>query len=377
MNSRERLLAVLRKQKPDRIPWSPLIDGYYASGVKTNAIEAALATGADVMVRKVPVLARSVFVPHELPGNTDVEAPSLPLPAGIRRESWIDGDIVGRTYHTPAGSLTERWRMVDSSPYIPFPIEYLVKGRADIEAYMHLVAHEEFAPAFEPFRKVDDRIADRGLAIATVPHTPIQHLLVIHMGVSGFYYTLNDHPDEMKAMMDLMHERNLEVLQIIMDSPAEVGIQYENTGTTYVSPRMYEQYEGPPIDVYADMLHSADKVYLVHMCGRLKGLADLVAKGRQDGSADIASPPTGDWTLADARQAWPDKIIVGGLDSVGLVTMKPDEAARHATEVLRSVAPGDGIILGSGDAVALGTPPENLRAVTEVVKEIGAYPLSG
>jgi uroporphyrinogen-III decarboxylase len=377
MTSRERLLAVLRKQKPDRVPWSPLIDGYYASGRKTNAIEAALATGADVMVRKVPVFSRSVFVPHELPGNTDVEVSPLPLPPGISRDSWIDGDIVGRTYRTPVGSLTERWRMLDSSPYIPFPIEHLVKGRDDIAAYRYLVEHEEFEPAFEAFEKVDARIGDRGIATATMPHTPIQHLLIIHMGISEFYYTLNDHGEEMTELMDLMHQRNLEVCRILMDSPAEVCIQYENTGTSYVSPRMYEQFEMPPIDVYADMLHSASKIYLVHMCGQLEGLAGLIGRGRQDGSADIAPPPTGNWTLADARRAWPDKIIVGGLDSVGMATWSPDEAAQHAREVLRSVAPGDGIILGSGDAVALGTPPENLQAVTEVVEEIGAYPLSG
>ncbi len=377
MNSRERLLAVLRKRKPDRIPWSPLIDGYYASGVKTNAIEAALATGADVMVRKVPVFARSVFVPHELPGNTDVDVPPLPLPLGISRKSWIEGDVVCRTYGTPVGSLTERWRMVESSPYIPFPIEHLVKSLDDIKAYMYLVEHEEFAPDFEAFSTVDARIGDRGLATTTVPHTPIQHLLVIHMGIAEFYYMLADHPEEMKAMMDLMHERNLEVLKIIMDSPAEVCIQYENTGTSYVSPQMYEEFEGPPIDVYADLLHSANKVYLVHMCGQLRGLADLIGKGRQDGSADIAPPPAGDWTLADAKRAWPDKVIVGGLDSVGMTRKSRDEAAQHARDVLRSVAPGDGIILGSGDAVALGTPPENLTAVTEVVEEIGAYPLRG
>jgi uroporphyrinogen-III decarboxylase len=242
---------------------------------------------------------------------------------------------------------------------------------------MYLVEHEEFAPAFEAFREVDARIGDRGIPTATVPHTPIQHLLVIHMGISGFYYTLNDHPEEMAAMMDLMHERNLEVLQILMDSPAEVCIQYENTGTSYVSPKMYERFEMPPIDVYADRLHSANKIYLVHMCGKLRGLADLIGRGRHDGSADIAPPPTGDWTLADARRAWPDKLIVGGLDSVGMAMKSRDEVRQHAREVLRSIAPGDGIILGSGDAVALGTPPENLKAVTEVVEEMGAYPLGG
>ena len=46
----------------------------------------------------------------------------------------------------------------------------------------------------------------------------------------------------------------------------------------------------------------------------------------------------------------------------------------HVKEVLRSIDPGDGIILGSGDAVVFGTPPENRRAVTRTVEAHGAYP---
>jgi uroporphyrinogen-III decarboxylase len=111
------------------------------------------------------------------------------------------------------------------------------------------------------------------------------------------------------------------------------------------------------------------------MCGRLKGLASLIARGAHDGSVDIASPPTGDWTLADARAAWPDKIICGGLDAIRLAQGTPSEVRQHAEEVIRSVAPGDRIILGTGDAVALGTPPINLKAVTEAVKSCGNYPI--
>ena len=378
MTSKERLLAILKGGKPDRIPWSPLIDGYYVAGLgrKITDVEAALEIGADVMVRKTSVLARSVFVAHELPGKTGADIPMLPLPKGVSRKSEVLGDMICRTYHTPMGDLTERWKITETSPYIPFPVEYLIKGPEDIRAYMYLVEHEEFLPYFDAFNKLVLELGHRGLVTTTIPHTPVQHLLLIHIGVEVFYYMLRDRRDEMDAMMNLMHERNKEVLEIIAKSPAEVGVQYENTGTTYVSPQICEELEMPPMDEYADIMHKTGKIFLVHMCGQLRGLAELIGRGRQDGCIDIAQPPTGDWTLADARKAWPDKIIGGGLDSVALARETPDKVVEHVKEVLRSIAPGDGIILGSGDAVAFGTTPENLRAVTQTVEAYGAYPLS-
>lgn len=378
MTSKERLLAVLRRGKPDRIPWSPLIDGYYVAGLgrEITDMEAALEVGADVMVRKVPVLARSVFLAHELPGKTGADIPPIPLSDDISRTNELVGDTICRTYSTPIGAVTERWKISEASPYIPFPVEYLVKSPKDIRVYMYLVEHEEFIPHYDAFNRIASELGDRGLATTTVPHTPVQHLLLIHMGVENFYYMLQDYRDEMDAMMSLMHERNKEVCEIIMKSPAEVGIEYENTGTSYVSPKIYEELEMPGIDVYAGMLHTANKVFLVHMCGKLKGLAELIGKGRHDGSADIAPPPTGDWTLADAKKAWPGKVIVGGLDPITLAKGTSDTVVEHTKEVLRGVAPGDGIILGSGDAVPFGTPPENLLAVTRTVEEHGKYPLS-
>lgn len=378
MTPRERLLAVLRKGAPDRIPWSPLIDGYYLAGLKKEQtdMEAALEIGADVLIRKVPVFSRSVFRAHELPGKTGADTPLIPPSGGISEKTEVKGGSLYRTYRTPVGTLTELWETNEASPYIPFPVEYLIKKQEDIKVYMYLIEHEEFVPYFDAFNKIDSKLGDGGLVTTTVPHTPVQHLLLIHMGVEKFYYMLFDHRDEMNALMDLMHERNKEVCEIINKSPAELCIEYENTGTTYVSPQIYEDLEMPGIDEYADILHEGDKIFLVHMCGRLKGLAEMIGRGRQDGSIDIATVPTGDWTLADAKNAWPEKIIGGGIDSITLAKGTPDEVAEHVKEVLHSIAPGDGIILGSSDAVPLGTPPENLMAVTKTVEAYGGYPSS-
>lgn len=377
MTSRERLLAVLQGESPDRIPWSPLIEGYYIAGLpqKTTDMEAAVEIGADVMLRKIPVWARSVFLPHELPGKSGDDTPLIPPSAGISATTELLGDTIFRTYRTPIGALTERWRITESSPYIPFPLEYLIKQPEDIRVYMYLVEHEEFAPHYDTYNRLDSELGDHGIITTVGPHTPVQHLLLIHMGIETFYYMLASHRDDVNDMMDLMHERNKEVYEIIGESPVEVAIEYENTGTSYVSPQVYEELEMPPMDEYADMVHAAGKVFLVHMCGRLRQLAKLIASGRQDGCIDIAPPPTGDWTLADAKQAWPGKVISGGLDTITLSEGPLERVVEHVKDVLDSIAPGERIILGTGDAVLLGTPPENLQAVTSMVEECGAYPL--
>ena len=58
MNSKERLLAVLKGKKPDRIPWAPLIDGYFLSSlkeknIKMNSIELLRHIRADILERHV------------------------------------------------------------------------------------------------------------------------------------------------------------------------------------------------------------------------------------------------------------------------------------------------------------------------------------
>lgn len=58
MTSKERILGVLRHKKPDRIPWTPLIDGYSTNSLpknmEMNVVETLRYIGADIMERHVP-----------------------------------------------------------------------------------------------------------------------------------------------------------------------------------------------------------------------------------------------------------------------------------------------------------------------------------
>ena len=84
----------------------------------------------------------------------------------------------------------------------------------------------------------------------------------------------------------------------------------------------------------------------------------------------MAPPPTGDLTLAEGKRLWGDRLSVwGGIDATAFAGLSPAEMKAHARGILEEIAGYRGVILGSGDAVPLGTPLETLRAVTEAVKE--------
>ena len=84
----------------------------------------------------------------------------------------------------------------------------------------------------------------------------------------------------------------------------------------------------------------------------------------------MAPPPTGDLELAEAKKKWGDrKVIVGGIDATSFVSLKPHELKEHVWHILDQLPDYRGVILGSGDVVPMGTPMENLKAITEAVKE--------
>ncbi|MGE5529803.1 MAG: uroporphyrinogen decarboxylase family protein [Patescibacteria group bacterium] len=388
MNSRERLLSVFQGRTPDRIPWAPLIDGYYLSSLPhpTNPVDAVREFGGDVLERHVPTYREITNDIKRIPVNlaitkheTESGHASVRTVGRIGEIEIITCETCGRgerTITTPVGTLHEAWLRTKTSPFIPFLTEHKIKSFHDLKTYHYLVEHMEYVPTYEIFSQEDAYVGPSGLATTSSPCTPLQNLLEIEIGMEHFYYMLADYPNEMNELMGLMHERNKEIYEIIALSPAQVVIDHENTSTTLMSPMIYEQYCERQLDEYAGILHSKGKIFLTHMCGTLKRLEAQLRRGQMDGIIDIAPPATGDVDLADAKQMWgPDKVVMGGIDATVFVGSTPEEIAAYARDLLRRIAPGDRVILGSGDATPQGTPVRNMAAVTEVVRAAGGYPL--
>ena len=373
MTSRERLLTVLRGGEPDQIPWSPCIDGYFLASLPKNmrmsVVEAFRYIGADAMVRHVQTFKTSVY---------DSGTPSI-VESKNSNIDFIEkkkGNQVWYIYKTPVGTIKERWERREQSPYMLFPVEYKIKTVEDLKIYKYIIENQDYETDFENFCKEDKHIGKDGLATTDGPFTPLQYLLMFGMGIQTFYYMLFDYKREMEELIALMDEKNKKAYKIVAESPAEVVFIYENTSTTTVSPDIYKSYEMKYIDEYADILHKTDKIFITHMCGKLRGLTDLIGQGKQNGISEITPSPTGDLDIAESRKIWgKDKIIIGGLEPTALTQLSTLQIETYVKDILTRVSTGDNFILGSGDAVPYGTPIENLKTITNVIKKYGKYPV--
>jgi hypothetical protein len=382
-NPRERLRSAFRGEPwSERAPWAPLVDGYYLSSREkgVDALEANKRVAADALVRHVFAWSSEIFnrrgsaTARRRVSAADEDWTANGVTMSMRCYERNEGLEMIRTWTLEGHSLTERHMFTTTSPFIPFPLDFPLKTVEDLRVYGEMIKRDRFHPAFDDFAREDRRIGDAGMATDTSPVTPFQQLIQHLVGIEGFYAEmLPDHPGEVDALIRTMHEKQLEAYGVLAASPAEVVIGYENTSTTLISPDLYSRYGQPYIDDYADVLHGAGKIYLTHRCGKLAALLPQIARGRDDGIADLSPAPTGDVSLWDARAALPRKIVFGGLDATVLAAAS-DEAARSvAREIVARIDDTRGVILGSGDAVPQNARPENLAAVSAVAAGWRAY----
>ena len=369
-------MAALKFEDIDRVPWSPLISGYYSMSLQEpllgDDIGIQRAIGADIIERLrslvyIPML--PLLIPALEPLDREYKESTTEFDRVIIREIR-KGDQLLRIYQTPVGDVRESYERRESSPWMAFPVEYKIKTLEDLKVYRYITEAQQHAPSYTNYLEVDQEIGRDGIATTPGPISPFQMLLEVELGVENFYYFLADYPDEMVELMNIMHAKNMEACEIIVESPAEVVILYENTSTSYMSPPMFNRYILDHLNEYADLYHEAGKIVLIHACGTLKDIAEELGRGRYDGFCDIAPPPTGDLDLAEAKEVWGNrKVAMGGIDATAFVSLSPEEMKKHVRHILQRISSHRGVILGSGDAVPPGTPLETLRAVTEAVNE--------
>jgi uroporphyrinogen-III decarboxylase len=348
MTGRERILAALHRQKVDRVPWSPLIDSYLLSSLPPdgprNKYDLCRRIGADI------------FDWH--PQGRTLHYRNVEI------DTRRNGDDIFTTIHTPVGTLTER-RLV--TPVTLFIAEPKIKTVADLAPYRFWIENTQIEPD-DSVCKSQQLCGDDGLAIVCGPQSPAQLLIGEESGLESFYFLLADHERELTELLDAMHAKNLEAYRILAQEPTVAILAPEDVSTTTMSPDICGRFTFRYLDDYADIAHAAGKLLLGHMCGRLAGMASLIAASRIDGVESVTPPDIGDMPVDRARAAWPDKVLIGGLEPAKLATLSAESVRSYVRDTLIAVGPGDGFILSTGDATPYGTPLENLRAVSQAIE---------
>ncbi|MBW2323709.1 MAG: hypothetical protein JRF41_09350, partial [Deltaproteobacteria bacterium] len=246
MTVRERVLAALKLQPVDRIPFVPLIDTYTlmempvevtgkpvtpAFNLQMN-MTAARALGCDLMVRHVPAVATRRDGALHLQSLGQFESP-------VETSSKFNNRQLTEILNTPVGSLTASWKFTDKVGGIPHPVKFAVNNREEMKIFHYAVDRLSSKPsesAFERFLKIDAEIGEQGIPTASITKSPFMFLIEIAWGLENTYFLLQGHREEVEDILEKLHNSLKLHVEVLAASPAQVIIQYEDTSSTLLSP---------------------------------------------------------------------------------------------------------------------------------------------
>jgi len=226
------------------------------------------------------------------------------------QETWDDkGKTITRTYHTPAGSVSEKIRE-DPGYHSPWCIEYRIKNMSDYRVVKFMVENTYYHEDYDSFTAAQEDLGEDGIVVASPGYSPVLLLIHVYMGIERFIFDLYDHPKELEELIYLIGEKQDEVFRIAARSSAKIVESGDSLTGNYVEPRLYEKYCLPFYNRQGELLHQNNKFYAVHMDGKLKCLEGLIKETKVDLIESFTLPEQGgDLPIEEAINIWEDKVI--------------------------------------------------------------------
>ena len=300
MTGRERLNAVLRGQPKDRLAWSTLVDN---ATLSLLAEELRGNGGIDFYKH----LGCDIFLLNGWNTPFRFRSPQLRWPDDVQVSRQQDAGASTVRWKTPKGTLTGISRG-------SHPLKYPVDSLDALHIYRQMwegasfVAHDDT----DVLASLDSLIGEYGVVTRFWGPSTIPRLLELDMGIESFYYMMADHPDEVDALIRTIHRKEADAFGILADGPWDSVTLVENTSTYYISPDIYRRYNMPHQREFVETVKSRGKTAILHMCGHVHGILDLIKETGCDGIHFLTPPPTGDTPWEDALDVIGEDLIMFG-----------------------------------------------------------------
>lgn len=379
MNGKERMMAALRREEPDIIPFSMYVETNQLVGLALYGPWRKLLDKGLGLFAALAVQTHEVNCPH---ASTDVihrygtHTSWAPVDLLVTMDS--PHDILGKIA-TPAGDITFKAKVegLDLSVMLPwFPEDgFFIKGVEDYETFKALIEDTEYTPKYDDIKEFQMIIGDYGVVPTMVPKSPLQAMIML-MGPRRLSLDYYMHQKEFDELYEVIYKKELEVYKIAAESPVDVVWAPDNVTSLVTSPKFFEKYNLPFYNEVSDIFHKHDKIYVVHMDGELKNLANLIAKTKIDAIESFTPPPVGNLPIEEARKIWKDKIIWANFPQP--VSLQGQKAVRIKTqEMLQSSAPGNNFLM----EISEGFPSfmhlmDSVPTIFKTILKHGKYPIA-
>jgi len=393
-NYREKLLATLRGEPTDSIPFVPRLDLWYKSNKYRGTLPYKYRNATLMEIVEDLGIGYHSVVPDFFDYKDLLDVVDRPLGIyrlrtlpyrtvlrEVKRNITYQGDSTLVEYQTPVGNITTKVTYTEEMRKAGVTIthieEHAIKSVKDYEVVGWIFDHAEVEPAYDNYLIAKEEVGDKGLAVAFVSLAgSAMHLIQRELiDYNLFFYELYDHPRELEWLADKINGYFQRVFDVVAKSPAEVvfvGANYDNK-ITY--PPFFRKHIAPTLAAAADTLHRQGKFLLTHTDGENRGLLEAYVESKIDIADSICPAPMTSLSLREVRDAFAGKITIwGGIPSISVLesSMSDYEFDAFLDDLFSNqVGKGDHLILSIADT----TPPDakfsRIEKIAKLAREFG------
>jgi uroporphyrinogen decarboxylase len=339
LTSAERVMRVLRRQEPDRIPHFEWI-------IDRNVREAIC------------------------PGCTMEEfSVRMDLDAILTSPDFKKEEIEPDTYLNEWGMTSKNTGQEHS-----FPLSGPVKTLDDLKNYEPPDPH---APGrYDSLERIVKRYkGDKAIGVHLNDVFSIPRNL---MGMENLLMAFVTEPELVKGLVDLSVEINIEMAKEV----AKCGADFVFTGDDYaaaerplISPDMFREFLLPGLKRVINGFKEAGLPVIKHTDGNILPIVDMILESGID-CLDPIDPIAG-LDIGEFKKKYGDRIALkGNVDCAHTLTFGTEkEVVEETREVIRKAGQGGGLILSSSNSIHSAVKPGNYLAMWNAIRMYGRYPL--
>ncbi|MBC8497250.1 MAG: hypothetical protein ISS57_04450 [Anaerolineales bacterium] len=386
MNSRQRLIAVLDGQIPDRVPISTYeLIGYNSQAWENN--DPSYARLMDVIRQKTDcvcmwepspkvdvqndagddiAMAANAFLESSFPVDMDVET---------RRED--KAVITHKTLHTPKGDLTQTTKVIDGV-HTTWQVEHWCKSLTDVDKALS-VPFEPIDYDASDYARIKGEVGDHGIIMATIADPLWLAADLMEFGEYTIWAMMET--DHFATTVQIMHERTMENLKrqldvCVVDLYRIAGPEYATP--PFLPPRFFQQFVVPYASEIVELIHSKGAKVRLHSHGRIAQVLDMILDTGADAIDPCEAPPDGDITLADVKKRVGEEMCIFGNIQLKLLEAGTQEMVEEEVRKCMHAAKEGGGFVVMPTAAPIDTPlssqtEENYLRFIEAVINYGQY----
>jgi hypothetical protein len=270
--------------------------------------------------------------------------------------------LVRRHFETTAGTLTT---LEEPAGFTTWTHERMFKSSADYPAIRTYLADEQYAPDYAAFAAGQAAFGDDAIFRAGFGLEPLQTLISGGiLGMEQFCIEWMDNRDEILKLYDILVEKRRQVYPLVAQSPALHANYGGNVTPEIIGLETFERYYVPHYNEAAEIMHRHGKLIGCHFDANCRLLAKAIAGTALDYIEAFTPAPDTDMTVADARAAWPDKVL--WLNYPSSMHLRSDaQVEAMACELIEQAGNPDGVIMGITEDIPEARWRASCRAIMD------------